>query len=66
MPNPGVLEPRMSAPLRCQCQGPNPGTQPGQGEEKQLSCSGAVLLANNQGQTPLVNTHSSTELVCTT
>ena len=63
-----MLEPpvRTSALLGCQRRGPNPRPQPGQGEKKQLGCSGAMLLANNQGQTALINTHSSTELICTT
>ena len=45
------------------------GTQP-QGmartEEKQLSCSGAMQLANNRSRTPLINVRSSAELVRTT
>lgn len=67
--SPGAtLEPpeRTSAPLGCWQRGSNPRARPGRGEEKQLGCSGATLLANNRGQTTLINTHSSTELVCTT
>lgn len=57
MPNLGVLAGASSqdiSPAQQQQWGLNPRAQPGQGEEKQLGGSGAMLLANNGVQTPLI------------